>query len=423
MDTLAEREDILSDDNGAWRRNGCKSKFFVISKASDGRVIGLTRVGKEAAGDIAVRRRYYTCLSCPSYHRVIVTIEFGRENFQWHPIVFMQYRYDGEEVKFDVKSHGNCNKDDGKPYVRTKCSTKIQSSHHLQDNGPKRALFKTLKDVGGVSKCESERSLPRNTRQMRYLKKSANKEQTAQSRDPLASLIELQKSILPGFVREITCNGLPSVILFTDQQIDNMIRFCCLKELGVDLTFQLGPFYLLVTTFKNTLLKVKGSEHCPTFVGPMMVCMTKDQQTYLSFVHRLVREVSGLSKFLHAYGTDSKDALINALAAGFPSSAHLLCYIHCKKNVQEKCKQIGLSQALTSQICSDLFGRHGLLYCQSSELFEKQTTQLVEKWNTLESSEGKCDPQFSTYFLRYKKTTVTAVFRSQVHTLKIRKSC
>ena len=65
---------------------------------------------------------------------------------------------------------------------------------------------------------------------MRYLKKSANKEHIAQSRDPLASLIELQKSILPGFVREITCNDLPSVILFTDQQIDNMIRFCCLKK-------------------------------------------------------------------------------------------------------------------------------------------------------------------------------------------------
>ena len=142
---------------------------------------------------------------------------------------------------------------------------------------------------------------------MRYLKKRASKAQTAQSRDPLASLIELQMSILPGSVREITCNDLPSVILFTDQQIDNMKQKNFVSELGVDLTFQLGPFYLLVTTFKNTLLKAKGSEHCPTFVGLMMVCMTKDQQTYLSFVHRLVREVPGLSKFLHAYGTDSED--------------------------------------------------------------------------------------------------------------------
>lgn len=230
MDALAEREDILSDDNGAWRQNGCKTKFFVTSKDSDDRVIGLTRVSKKERGDIAVRRRYYTCMSCPSYHRVIVTVEFGRDISQWHPIVFVQYRYDGEEVKFDVKSHGNRNEDDGKPYVRTKCSTKIKSSHHLQGNGPKRALFKTVKDIGGVSKCESEGSLPRNARQMRYLKKNADKEQSAQSRDPLASVIELQKSVLPGFVREITRNNLPTVILFTDQQIDNIVRFCCSKK-------------------------------------------------------------------------------------------------------------------------------------------------------------------------------------------------
>ena len=65
-------------------------------------------------------------------------------------------------------------------------------------------------------------------------------------------------SILPGFIRDVVCNDLPTVILFTDQQIDNLVKFCCLKkqgfvsELGVDLTFQLGPFYLLVTCYKNT---------------------------------------------------------------------------------------------------------------------------------------------------------------------------
>ena len=78
------------------------------------------------------------------------------------------------------------------------------------------------------------------------------------SRDPLATLMELQKAVLPGFIRDVVCNDLPTVILFTDQQIDNLVKFCCLKkqgfvsELGVDLTFQLGPFYLLVTCYKNT---------------------------------------------------------------------------------------------------------------------------------------------------------------------------
>ncbi|CAB3990897.1 Hypothetical predicted protein [Paramuricea clavata] len=59
MDTLVEREDILSDNNGEWKHNGCKTKFFVTTKDSDDRVIGLTRVSKEERGDIAVRRRYH----------------------------------------------------------------------------------------------------------------------------------------------------------------------------------------------------------------------------------------------------------------------------------------------------------------------------------------------------------------------------
>ena len=37
------------------------------------------------------------------------------------------------------------------------------------------------------------------------------------------------------------------------------------SELGVDLTCQLGPFYLLVTSHKNTLLEVKDRRCSPSF--------------------------------------------------------------------------------------------------------------------------------------------------------------
>ena len=99
--------------------------------------------------------------------------------------------------------------------------------------------------------------------------------------------MELQKAVLPGFIRDVVCNDLPTVILFTDQQIDNLVKFCLKKEefvseLGVDLTFQLGPFYLLVTSYKNTLLEVKDRRCSPSFLGPTMICLTKDYQTYLS---------------------------------------------------------------------------------------------------------------------------------------------
>ena len=86
-----------------------------------------------------------------------------------------------------------------------------------------------------------------------------------------------------------------------------------------------------------------------------------DKRLSNMFVHRLVREVPGFAQYLHVYGTDNEDALVNALAAGFHGSFHLLCYIHCKKNVQQKMNQIGLSEGLTRRFCSDLFGRGGLV--------------------------------------------------------------
>ena len=86
-----------------------------------------------------------------------------------------------------------------------------------------------------------------------------------------------------------------------------------------------------------------------------------DERLSNIFVHRLVRDVPGFAQYLHVYGTDNEDALVNALAAGFRGSFHLLRYIHCKKNVQQEMKQTGLSEGLTRRFCSDLFGRGGLV--------------------------------------------------------------
>lgn len=76
------------------------------------------------------------------------------------------------------------------------------------------------------------------------------------SNDPFLAVLELQKSTFPGFIREVVCNNdLPTITLHTDSQLDNIIKFCCYKktglvsELGLDVTFQLGPLYVLTTTY------------------------------------------------------------------------------------------------------------------------------------------------------------------------------
>ena len=101
------------------------------------------------------------------------------------------------------------------------------------------------------------------------------------NKDLLASVMELQKTTFHGLMREIVCNDLPTVMLFTDRQLDNIVKFFChrkanrVSELSVDLTFQLGPFYLLVTSYKNTVLQVKGRNRHPSCIGSVMISRQK----------------------------------------------------------------------------------------------------------------------------------------------------
>ena len=97
------------------------------------------------------------------------------------------------------------------------------------------------------------------------------------------------------------------------------------------------------------MLNVKGTSHPPSLLGPVMVCMTKDESTYLSFLHCLLRAVPGLGNFLHTTGTDNKSALRNATASGFTQSHLQLCDLHSKT-----LRRLGLSQALSGRIIEDI---------------------------------------------------------------------
>ena len=312
----------------------------------------------------------------------------------------------GSPIKFEVRAHGN-RKTENLAHVRTKQSTKERAKENLKKQGSTRALFQTVKQAGGVCGAESPSSLPRNTRQAAHLKKKEERS-SMHPTDPLAAVLELQKSTFRGFIRDVTCNDLPTVMLFTDRQVDNLVKFCCLmkpglvSELGVDLTFQLSPFYVLVTTFRNTMLEAKRSSRSPAFPGPLMICMTKEEGTYLSFAHRLLREVPGLSKFLYATGTDDETALRNALAASFQAAHPLLCYLHSERNVKEKARQLGLSSQFTSRICKDVYSKSGLIWLNSKEEFQIQLQRILREWDTTEAAERVGPPTFSNYFSRNK---------------------
>mgnify|MGYP006973386211 FL=1 len=133
-----------------------------------------------------------------------------------------------------------------------------------------------------------------------------------------------------------------------------------------------------------------------------MICMTKEEGTYLSFAHRLLREVPGLSKFLYATGTGDETALRNALAASFQAAHPLLCYLHSERNVKEKARQLGLSSQFTSRICKDVYSKSGLIWLNSKEEFQIQLQRILREWDTTEAAERVGPPKFSNYFSRNK---------------------
>ena len=134
-----------------------------------------------------------------------------------------------------------------------------------------------------------------------------------------------------------------------------------------------------------------------------MICTTKEEGCFLSFIHCLLREVPGLSQYLHATGTDSELALCKATAAGMQNATALLCYLHSQRNMKAKLKELEISQSLNTKIFCDIYAKgSGLLWSDSKEQFNERVEILLEEWDTLESEERRGPSQFVSYFRKFK---------------------
>ena len=85
---------------------------------------------------------------------------------------------------------------------------------------------------------------------------------------------------------------VPCVILYTDEQISDIRRFCCAAPsgqstiLGVDKTFNLGDLHVTGTVFKYLAVKRRSTDDHPIVAGPMFLHGNSDTETfYLFFQH------------------------------------------------------------------------------------------------------------------------------------------
>jgi hypothetical protein len=64
-----------------------------------------------------------------------------------------------------------------------------------------------------------------------------------------------------------------NVLLFTDQQIYDIQRFCCEYDgiLGIDITFNNGDFYVTLLTYRHFILKNSRAKQLLVLIGPVWI--------------------------------------------------------------------------------------------------------------------------------------------------------
>jgi len=212
-----------------------------------------------------------------------------------------------------IVKHGNSKRD--LPFFPTWPSTKEMIKCE-SSCGPKETMSRVCSRAGGIQAAAAPGQLPRNERQVKYLKHAA-KSFSYTPADELYSVMfqAKQEDQNNTFVRDIKVLPDPAILIAKDYQLDDLVRFSTNSTehciLTIDPTFSLGDFDVTPITYRHLLLETK------TPVGPILVHYKKAFLTYLSKASSLVGlQKSGWHGML-AFGTDGEEALTQAFKHEF----------------------------------------------------------------------------------------------------------
>ena len=334
----------------------------------------------------------------------------------------LEYYFDGPEMDFKIKPHGNAKSDT--PFFRTAESARKLHREISKTTTPKEAVFKGTEQQGGEIEARGMSMLPRNRNQISYYRRVEHKK----DHNVLYSVM-LECKLAQGteelFVRDVKAAPDPQCVLCFDWQVKDMERFLTQPEgfgiLTVDTTYNLGQFYVTPTTYPHLMLEDVASNKHPTMLGPVLVHQRMDFATFNYFASTLV----GLNKKLinlRAFGTDGQESMIEAFSHAFPHSMHLQCFIHFKRNIAEKLKELGIPSSVGDEILADIFGKRcgtvyeeGLVDAISSSDFSERLEGCKEAWEQREEPYAPSSgPRFYTYFSRYKASAVCSNMRKDL---------
>ena len=363
-------DDLRADDNGAWLHSGKpRRKYKVKFDSSNREIVSATVVNKESNSDdeYTLVRIYHHHKATPEFQRHICYVIDSTGHKVQYAVV--QYLFeDGVEVPIVLPPHGNSKT--ATAYRRTQPSTlkKIKEER----GKPKTVISNVYKQAGGSTGALSASELPRDRRQVYNARQHSSSSSMKDGRaDPLFELIKMCKEdLLPGgrkFIRHVSIDSSPSCVLATDAQLANIRRFCTIPGeacvLGIDPTFNLGKFYVTVTTYTYLHVESKISHSPPTFFGPMFVHTEKKYETYYHFFSTLLKLEPKICDIV-AVGTDGEQAIVKSLEALFPDNLiHLRCFVHMRDNIRRKLSDMLFPHSAQNIIFHDIFGlQQGSVY-------------------------------------------------------------
>lgn len=308
-----------------------------------------------------------------------------------------------------MKSHGNSKAQT--PYHLTWSSTKQRIKDECNIKGPKNTVSTISTDVGGIIHATAPGELPRNEKQIFNYKQRAISRAPA---DDLFAVMQQAYTDVPSntFIRAVNAAPEPAVVVATNSQLNNLVRFCtssfefCI--LTIDPTFS-GDFDVTLTTFRHLFLQSKRfNQASPVLVGPACVHFKKTFSTYLFFASTLIgqcRELEGICVF----GTDGEQALVDAFKHELHFAQHLTCFIHVRRNIKDKLHECDIPSNVSVEILNDTLGVkigttyvEGLVDANNIYDFDVKLEKLLTKWRGFEDTSTGDMERFINWFKSYK---------------------
>ena len=287
-----------------------------------------------------------------------------------------------------VQPHGNA-EHCATEYVRTRPAVLQDIAATIRATKDKPRKIYMAKQLGD----EDESTRPRNVKQVANVASRLCYGDRPKSSSNLADEIQTLLSRLSATDEDFVLRRTPCVVLFTQQQINDLRSFCCgdapddLRSVfAVDRTFNLSSLYVTVTVFRHRKLVRKTTQEAPIFIGPMMLHGDGKFPTYLNFFSTLRGALDG--DFFDAAefriddklvtGSDEETALVKALQSVFPQSRHMFCTVHCKDNVRHHLTAIGTPTSVREHVLGLLFGCAGVAEAADEHQLDDRTAQLMQ---------------------------------------------